>query len=73
MLSFAGHVHGILVAEVASEPSKGWDPLDPLGSRADWAGWNCSHPISVVVSQLLYLTLAMARAQSFSSSPRGAF
>lgn len=37
VLSFAGYMHGIIVAEVASEAVKGWDLLGPLRWRA-WLG-----------------------------------
>lgn len=48
VLSFAGHVHGILVAEVASEPLNEQAPLGPLRSRAGWADWNHDHPCDCI-------------------------
>lgn len=68
VLSFAGYVHGILVAKVASEPLKGQDPLDPLRSRA---GWNCR-----LLRGCIWASLSQAgggQGTGFSSSPQGAF
>lgn len=43
VLSFAGHMHAILMAGVASEPLKGQDPMGTVRSRAGWADRNHGH------------------------------
>lgn len=72
VLSFARLMRGIFAAEVASEPlKKETESTGPFEVKAGWADWNHDQPVAV--SRLFYLRQEVARAQSFPSSPRGAF